>query len=54
MNWRFVLLLTLSSEAWACVCTGNPPSAKQMWQQAPLVYLGIVERADPDVADTIF
>lgn len=48
MSWRFILLLTLTTPAWACVCTGNWPSAKQAWEKTPFVFLGTVERADPD------
>ncbi len=56
MDWRFILLMTLAAPAWACVCTGNWPSAKQAWEKTPYVFLGTVELADPggDSQQTIF
>jgi hypothetical protein len=53
MNWRLTLMvvslmLLADTPAWACACGGNWPSVKQAWQQAPFVFLGTVELADPD------
>lgn len=48
MPWRFALLVILASRVWACSCSGNWPSVKVAWQQAPFVFLGTVESADPD------
>jgi hypothetical protein len=48
MRWRFALLLIVAARAWPCSCAGNWPSVKQAWQDAPAVFLGTVEVADPD------
>jgi hypothetical protein len=48
MGCRFVLLMMLVTPAWACSCGGTWPSAKQAWENAPVVFLGTVETADPD------
>src|SRR5579872_4239037 len=48
MPWRFVLLLLIAVRSWACVCSGNGASVKQAWKDAPAVFLGTVEVADPD------
>jgi hypothetical protein len=44
---RLILLLAFAAHAEACVCSGWP-SIKQAWQEAPAVFLGTVEKADPD------
>ena len=56
MLWRFLLLLIFAARAQACMCAGNWPSVKQAWQQAPFVFLGTVEVADPngDPRQTMF
>lgn len=48
MTWRFALLLIFTARSWACVCSGNGPSVKQAWKDAPAVFLGTVALADPD------
>ncbi len=48
MTWRLALTLMIASQAWACSCDGDWPSVKQAWEEAPFVFLGTVERADPD------
>jgi hypothetical protein len=48
MRWCFFLLSVLAIPGWACSCSGNWPSVKQAWQNAPFVFLGTVETADPD------
>jgi hypothetical protein len=48
MTWRFAVLLIFAARSWACMCTGNWPSIKQAWKDAPSVFLGTVEIADPD------
>ena len=48
MTWRFALLLVFAARSWACACSGNWPSVKQAWKDAPAVFLGTVEIADPD------
>jgi len=48
MPWRFALLLIFAARSWACMCSGNWPSVKQAWKNAPAVFLGTVEIADPD------
>jgi hypothetical protein len=45
---RIAVLLIFATRAWACVCGGNWPSAKQMWKQAPAVFLGTVTDASPE------
>ena len=56
MIWRFALLLMIATRAWACSCSGDWPSVKQMWEKTPFVFLGTVELADPDEdsSQTIF
>jgi hypothetical protein len=48
MNYRFILLLMLGTRAWGCSCGGTWASVKQAWKQAPFVFLGTVESANPD------
>jgi hypothetical protein len=48
MGHRFLLLLLLVMPAWGCSCAGNWPSVKQAWKNAPFVFLGTVEVAEPD------
>jgi hypothetical protein len=48
MPWRFALLLIFVVRSWACSCAGEWPSVKQAWKEAPAVFLGTVEMADPD------
>jgi len=48
MPWRFTLLLIFAARSWACMCSGNWPSVKQAWKDAPAVFLGTVEIADPN------
>ena len=48
MRWRFALLLIFAARSWACMCSGNWPSVKQAWKEAPAIFLGTVEIADPD------
>jgi hypothetical protein len=48
MSWRSALLLILAARSWGCSCSGNWPSIKQSWKDAPAVFLGTVEIADPD------
>ena len=49
MNWRIAILLTLAARGWACSCGGQWPSVKEMWRQAPFVFSGTVELADPNI-----
>jgi hypothetical protein len=53
---RFFLLLILAARVHACSCNGNWSSVKQAWAEAPFVFLGTVELADPDrpASETIF
>jgi len=48
MQLRFILLLIIVMRAQGCVCAGDWPSVKQAWRNAPFVFLGTVELADPD------
>ena len=48
MPWRFALLLIFAVHSRACSCSGGWPSVKQAWREAPAVFLGAVEMADPD------
>jgi hypothetical protein len=48
MTLRFALLLIFGARSWACMCSGTWPSVKQAWKDAPAVFLGTVEIADPD------
>ena len=48
MPWRWLTPLLFAAHATACSCGGVWPSAKQAWQQSPVVFLGTVEVADPD------
>jgi hypothetical protein len=48
MMWRFALPMIFGAHAWACACSGNWPSVKQAWKDAPAVFLGTVTLADPD------
>ena len=48
MKFGFFLLLILATRAHACSCGGNWLSVKQAWAEAPFVFLGTVEIADPD------
>lgn len=48
MRWRFGLLLILVTRAFPCSCVGNWSGVKQAWRDAPAVFLGTVELADPD------
>ncbi len=50
MTRRLALLLIFAVRSWACVCSGWP-SVKQAWRDAPAVFLGTVEIADPDGDD---
>lgn len=45
---RFLLLLVIAVRVYGCSCGGNWPSVKQTWAEAPAVFLGTVELADPD------
>ncbi len=48
MNRIFYLLAFVASvPVWACSCSGWP-SAKDAWRDSPTVFLGLVERADPN------
>lgn len=49
MSFRVAILLTIAAPAWACSCGGTSPSVKQMWQETPVVFVGTVELADPDL-----
>lgn len=53
MAWRYIPLLglLLSRAAVACVCAPNRPTIKESWQDAPLVFLGTVDTAIPDLDD---
>jgi hypothetical protein len=48
MLWRLGLLLILVTRAFPCSCSGNWPGVKEAWKNAPAVFLGTVEIADPD------
>jgi hypothetical protein len=48
MGHRFLILLILGARVWGCSCAGDWPSVKQAWKNAPFVFLGTVELADPD------
>ena len=48
MRWYFLLFLLFSVRVQACVCGGVWPTAKQAWREAPVVFLGTVEKAEPD------
>ena len=52
MLWRTVILLALTAPTWACVCSGGRPSVNQAWHEAPFVFVGTVELADPDLPDS--
>jgi len=56
MPLRFILLLIIAARVQGCACAGNWPSVKQAWMNAPFVFLGTVELADPDrdSRETIF
>ena len=56
MGWRLPLFFAFTAKVWACSCAGTWPSAKQAWQNAPFVFVGTVELADPnqDSSQTIF
>jgi hypothetical protein len=47
VRWLGCLALIVEGHALACVCAGWP-SAKQAWEGSPVVFLGYVERADPN------
>jgi len=48
MVWRFGLLLILVARALPCSCSSNGSWVRQAWKDAPAVFLGTVEIADPD------
>lgn len=48
MVWRLALLLGIAARSWACQCAGTWPSVKDAWKNTPFIFLGTVERADPD------
>lgn len=48
MMWRCALLLLFAARSWACSCSGTWPSVKQAWKNAPAVFVGTVELANPD------
>jgi hypothetical protein len=56
MQLRFVLLLIIAMRVRGCECGGDWPSVKQAWRNAPFVFLGTVDLADPDrdSRETIF
>jgi hypothetical protein len=40
-------ILVSSAQAWGCVCAARP-SAKQAWEESPVVFVGEVEHASPN------
>jgi hypothetical protein len=47
MRFVWILALAATHQAWGCSCTGWP-SASDAWRKSPAVFVGEVERAEPD------
>jgi hypothetical protein len=45
---RLFLLAIVCAPAWGCSCAGYP-SAKDAWRNSPLVFVGSVDKTDPNV-----
>src|SRR5690348_7059121 len=49
MRW-IILLTIMAAPVWACSCAGYP-SAKDAWRGSPLVFIGSIDKTNPQLID---